>query len=330
MGKQPFEVYRDWLGITDLERPLNYYQLLRVKKFEDDAAKVRGNFNRMNAHIRKFLPTSYADMAHRILDELTKAMLCLTDTRRKQEYDATLGRTGTVDTRHRTLEEILVLRKVLDPAQLAKAQNLAKAIGVDLRDAVMQQKEVNAEGIMQAYAESLGLAYVDLGELQLDETLIPKLPAVLARQHSCVPVLVDDEKVLIASPNPLRTDVEDEVRLRIGQPVRMVLCTPARIHEVINKYYPREAAAAQMGVTSAEPAATADGKTKKRGPDIDPVERKKKRRQITMVSFMLTFVAFSILGSLFTRWSIDWGPTLFYLAGFGLGAVAASIAWIRN
>ena len=38
---QNIDVYKSWLGITDANRPLNYYQLLRLKKFEDDAALVR-------------------------------------------------------------------------------------------------------------------------------------------------------------------------------------------------------------------------------------------------------------------------------------------------
>ena len=35
------DVYRDWLGVTDAERPLNYYQLLRLKKFEEHFPHAR-------------------------------------------------------------------------------------------------------------------------------------------------------------------------------------------------------------------------------------------------------------------------------------------------
>ena len=40
MQKQ-IDVYRDWLGITEAQRPLNFYDLLRLKAFEDDPQKVR-------------------------------------------------------------------------------------------------------------------------------------------------------------------------------------------------------------------------------------------------------------------------------------------------
>ncbi|HEX4148333.1 MAG TPA: hypothetical protein VHY20_05070 [Pirellulales bacterium] len=317
-----FEAYRDWLGITETARPLNYYQLLRVTQFEDDTAKIRANYQRMNSHLRKYAASEYKDKASALLSELTKAMLCLTDSRRKSEYDASLGRKTSGESRKRSLEEILLTRKVLDREQLEKANKLATAIGMDLRDAVMQQKLAKPEVIMQAYAESLGLPFLDLSLMQPNEELLAKLPAVMARQHSCVPLLVDEEKVVVASPNPLRTDVEDEVRLRMGLTVRNVLCTPADIHELINKHYPKEAAAAQLGIA---PVAAADAKSKK--PAVDPAVRKKRRQQVMMVAGMFTFMAFSLLGSSVLHWDKNMSMLSFYGLGLLVAGIAAGIGY---
>ena len=325
MAKQ-LDVYRDWLQITETARPLNHYQLLRLPNFEDDPNKIRAHFHKMNSHVRKYLARADAtEIVHALLDELTKAMLCLSDTRRKADYDASLGRTGRTDAKKRSLDEVLVGRKIISPEELAKAKNLANAIGVDLRDAVMQQKLAKPDAVMQAYADSLGLPFVELSMMSLDPELLPKLPAVLARQHSCAPLLIDDEKVVVASPNPLRPEVEDELRLRIGLPVRGVLCTPGDIHEVINKHYPREAAAAQMGVTSMAEA-TAKEAAK---PKMDPAERKKRRQQITMVAFMMTFMVFALVGQ-----NMAWGKSMavmsFYLSGLAVASVAAAIGWFST
>ena len=264
-----------------------------------------------------------AEIVHVILDELTKAMLCLTHVRRKSEYDASLGRTGGSDSKKRSLDEILVIRKLLTAEQLAKAKNVATAIGVDLRDAVMQQKLAKPDAVMQAYADSLGLPFIDLSMMTLDASLIPKLPAVLARQHSMRPLLIDDEKVIVASPNPLRPEVEDELRLRIGLQVRCVLCTPADIHEVINKHYPREAAAAQMGVTSAaEQQASAK-------PKMDPAERKKRRQQFALVAGAMTVMILMVGGNV-TSWALTMGVMKFYLMSFAIGGVAAIIGWFSG
>ena len=90
MEKQ-LDVYRDWLGITETVRPLNHYQLLRLEMFEDTADKIRAHYRKMNEHVRKYATGEFSEQSQSLLNQLAKAMLCLTDTQRKREYDASLG-----------------------------------------------------------------------------------------------------------------------------------------------------------------------------------------------------------------------------------------------
>ncbi|HEX4128896.1 MAG TPA: hypothetical protein VHZ24_02550 [Pirellulales bacterium] len=330
MATQQADIYSRWLGITETARPLNHYQLLRLKKFEDDTGQIRSNYNKMSAHIRKYLSTEYADRAHALLNELTRAMLCLTDTRRKSDYDSSIGRAaGSGESRKKSLEDILVGRKHVTPEQLAKAQQLSKAIGVDLRDALVQQKAANPEVITQALAESQGLSYVDLLQMDFDIDLLGKVPATLARQHSTVPIMVDQDRVLIASSIPVSTGIEDELRLRLGLPVRAVLCTPAAIHEIVNRYYPREAAAREMGVTARQGAGSDEE-------DLSPeelAERKKNRAKMAGAAFALTFAGFSILGAIVPSIGEKLGGgfkgmILTYVVGAVLGSIVGGITWL--
>lgn len=322
------DVYRDWLGIKDAKRPLNHYQLLRVHQFEDDPVRIRGHYRKMNAHVRKYASGDYAAKSQQLLNELAKAMLCLTDLKRKAEYDASMGRKDERSTKRRSLEELLIARKVLDQAQLDKARNYATAVGLNIRDAVVQQKLAPAEIVMQVYAESLGLPYVELADVGVDVTHVPKVPAVLARQNSCAPVMVDDGQLLMASPNPLPPQVEDDLRLRVGMPVRTVLCTPASINAVINEHFPKSAAAAEMSAGAAAPqrAAAASGqkseKSKPAGPRLSAeelAEKKKNRLLVTVAGFNLT-----IIGSII---ALNYFTTMGTLAQYGLSfLVAASVA----
>ncbi|NUQ63046.1 MAG: PLP-dependent transferase [Pirellulales bacterium] len=177
------DVYRDWLKITETARPLNYYQLLRVTNFEDNVQLIRDRYRRMNEHVRKFAAGEYAKQSQDLLNELARAMLCLTDAQRKREYDASLGREGKAEGRRRSLEEILLANKVIDTDQLNKARNFANAIGLEVRDAIVQQKLAAPEVVVQAYAESQGLPYIDLGDIQISPELIPLVPAGIARQY---------------------------------------------------------------------------------------------------------------------------------------------------
>jgi len=249
------DVYREWLGIAEAVRPLNFYQLLRLKQFEDQTAKIREHYRKMNAHVRKFASGDFAARSQELLNELARAMLCLTDLERKREYDASLGRKAPSSGRRRSIEEILLANQAIDQAQLQKARDYAKAVGLEVRDALVQQKAAAPDVVMLAYAESIGLPYVDLADVGVDESLVPRVPAALARQHSCVPILCDRGQVLMASPNPLAPEVEDEIHLRLNMPVRTVLCTAGSINPLITKYYARDPAAPGARAPTGAPAA---------------------------------------------------------------------------
>ncbi len=293
---ETLNVYRDWLGIKDAKPPLDHYTLLRLKKFEDDPAKVRQHYRKLNAHVRKYAAGDFAKESQDLLNELAKAMLCLTDVRRKSEYDASLGRDDKGRDRKYTFEQILVGRKIVDTDQLKKARDYADAIGLEVRDALVQQKFATQDVVIQAYAESLGLPFVDVSELQLNPELLAKVPAVLARQNSCAPIIVDDGQVLMASPNLLKPDVEDELRLRIDMPVRTVLCTTAGINKVIAEHYPREAAAAEIA-SGSDKASRAASESGKEGPKetaaMTPeeyAEKQKERRNLAILSFNFAMI----------------------------------------
>ncbi|MCA9102625.1 MAG: general secretion pathway protein GspE [Planctomycetales bacterium] len=290
------DVYREWLGIKETERPLSHYQLLRLPQFEDDPVKVRSHYRKMNAHVRKFAAGDYAAQSQELLNELAKAMLCLTDARRKEDYDASLGRAGGGG-KKRTLEQILLGRKVIEPAQLEKARKYASAVGLEIRDALVQQKLAKPEVVMQVYAESEGLPYVELSEMVIDPELVAKVPAVTARHHSCVPVLIDEGQLLMASPNPLAPEVEDDLRLRIGMPVRSVLCTATGVNDAIKIHFPKEAAQSQIaaaGAKQAAPSAEKSAEGEVAAATLDPAaaaERAKQRKLSAVMAFNFIFMA---------------------------------------
>jgi len=284
------DVYRDWLGITETARPLDYYRLLRLKPFADDAQQIRDHYRKMNAHVRKFATGDYAAESQELLNELARAMLCLTDVQRKREYDASLGRKEAAAGRPRTLEEILLAGKTIDRSQLDKARSYADAVGLEIRDALVQQKMAAADVVMLAYAESLGLPYVELEDVGVDEELVPRVPPTLARQHSCVPVMVDEGQLLMASPNPLIPDVEEELRLRFNMPVRTVLCTPASINKVVAQCYPRDAVGAAPVAAAPKKPAAKPAPHQEQSQPLSRDEKIKRHGMFAVIGFNLTVI----------------------------------------
>ncbi len=325
---ETLDVYRDWLGIKETARPLNHYQLLRIKQFEDDTAKIRGNYRKLNAHVRKYAAGQFSAQSQELLNELAKSMLCLTDARRKSEYDASLGR-KTESKKGRTLEEILISQKAVDTEQLQKARNYSKAVGVDIQTALVQQKLAPADVVVQAYAESIGLPFVDLSITPIDELLAPKVPAILARQNSCVPVMIDDNNLLMASPLPLNPNVEEELRLRFeGMSVRTVLCTAAGVNGVINQFYTREAADAEMASQSvgAKQKAQSSGGSSDAAPALSKEEIAKQKKTLALVVFNFCVMA-TVLGAYLTGFTL--GMTVFGLAIL-IGGAGAGVSYLMG
>lgn len=167
---------------------------------------------------------------------------------------------------------------------------------------------------MLAYAESIGLPFVNLDDIPVDEFYAPQMDPNTVRQHSFVPVMADMGKLILASPSPVSLDVEDELRMIFEMPVRSAICTPAQVNAAIGKYYPRDAVQRiasrdSMGTADAASAAlsaaaggassskTAAPKEKRVTREKKPLsaEAKKNRLKVTLVAFNFAFMATSFV-----------------------------------
>jgi hypothetical protein len=234
------DVYKEWLGIPDGPRPPDHYQLLRMVEFEDDTEKIRNNYKKLNGHVRKYAAGKHSVRSQELLNELAKAMLCLTDAERKREYDQSLGREFEEDEDtggRKPLEMILVQKQIIGQSQAEEARNHAQKTGLDMRDVIVQLKLADQTTATQAYAEELGLPFIDLTDLIPDDNVLDQVPKKLVKQHSILPLFVDDDVLLIACTHPPEADLEEELRLRLNHPVRAVLATPLNINQGIAKYY---------------------------------------------------------------------------------------------
>lgn len=335
--KMAIDVYKEWLKIEAPNRPLNYYQLLKFNRFEDDPAVIRQRYRELNAYVRKFATGDFIEESQALLNELAKAMLCLTDAERKAEYDFSLGRkqaaAETSTSGRRTFEGIVVEEKLATPEQLKKAKNLSDAVGLPLHQALLQQKTAEPERIMMAYAESEGLPFVNLEDVPVDEYYAPQIEPATARQHSFVPVMADMGKLILASPEPLSLDVEDELRMIFDMPTRCAICTPQQVNAAIEKYYPRGAVRqvakrdASGGSAPQEAKASKEKGAKKAKEPRETVElseaAKKNRTKLALVCFNFGFMA-GMFGMKLGMSAPTWQALAVGVVG---GGIASGIAW---
>jgi hypothetical protein len=232
------DFYKEWLGIPEGPRPPDHYQLLRLVQFEDASEKIRANYKKLNAHVRKYATGQYSDDSQALLNELAKAMLCLTDLERKREYDQGLGREFEEEAGGpKTMDAILLEQKQVSAAQAQEAREYAERSGLDLRDAFVQLKMVAPDIAAQALAQELGLPFVDLADMLPDDDVLDQVPKLTVKQHSILPLFLDQGVLLVACVHQIDHELEDELRLRFNVPIRPVLAAPLAITQAIAKYY---------------------------------------------------------------------------------------------
>jgi len=258
------DFYKEWLGIPEGPRPPDHYELLRCRRFEDDVEKIRGFYKKLNAHVRKYATGQYSIQSQELLNELAKAMLCLTDPDRKREYDESLGREFEPEKDQygrAPLLDVLVQQGTISRDQQREVESFADARGLSIRDAVVQMKLAEADVAARALARQLGFSFVDLDDMLPEDNALDRVPRSLVKKHSFVPLFIDDDRLLIACADEIEHELEDELRLRYGVPVRPVLTTPRAINQAIAKYY-APGARDEAKLAPATQAAPGKGKAK--------------------------------------------------------------------
>lgn len=294
------DVYKEWLGIPEGLRPPDHYQLLRLVQFEDDPEKVRKNYKKLNAHVRKYATGQYSNESQVLLNELAKAMLCLTDVEQKLEYDRSQGREiddRDATTGRRPLTSYLQDQGVLSSDQVKEVKSHAERTGLSVRDALVQMKLVEPDVAARALAQEIGRPYVELADVLPDDSILDQVPRTLVRRHTCLPLFIDHGGVLVACSDEPDSELEDEIRLRFNLPIRPVLATPLAINQGIAKYY-----AAGLRKEVAEPVrggrgSTSSGSTKPKAALTE--DEKAQRKQLGILAMCWSVIGFVLLDTFF-------------------------------
>lgn len=299
------DVYKEWLGIPEGDRPPDFYTLLRLVQFEDNPDRIQNNYRKLNAHVRKYATGQYLKQSQELLNELAKAMLCLTDPKAKREYDESQGRevSQTSDDEPRTMLDHLIAKGIIDRTQADEITHFAEARGLTDRDAVVQMKLAKPTDASRAYALELGMPFVDLDDMLPEDDALDRLPRHVVKRHTCLPLFEDRGKMMVACVDEPSHELEDEIRLRYGMPIRPVLALPRSIQQAIAKYYAkglRDEAVAEAAPTKSSGGAGKAGKSKpapkpkaakaRSGPMGE--EEKAQRKQISLI-----IICWSLIGT---------------------------------
>lgn len=298
------DVYKEWLGIPEGDRPPDHYTLLRLVQFEDDAEKIQSNYRKLNAHVRKYATGQYLKQSQDLLNEMAKAMLCLTDIDAKRDYDSSLGREpqgGEPDGDTVTVLQYLVSKEIIKRGQVDEIERFADARGISQRDAVVQMKLAKPSQATQALAAELRMPFIDLNDMLPEDEILDQVPKQVVKSHTCLPLFEERGKLLVACVDQPPPDLEDEIRMRFGMPMQAVLAVPRSIQKAIAKYYaPGERNEAAATAATSSTGKGGSGKTAKpkkstKSSAAEPLTEmeKGKRKQISLI-----IICWSLIGTI--------------------------------
>jgi hypothetical protein len=84
-----FDPYHKWLGISPKDQPPNYYRLLGIDLFESDIDVISHAADQRMSHVKAF-SLKYKNESQKILNEISRARVVLSNPVAKKSYDESL------------------------------------------------------------------------------------------------------------------------------------------------------------------------------------------------------------------------------------------------
>ncbi|MBE0475783.1 MAG: Flp pilus assembly complex ATPase component TadA [Coriobacteriia bacterium] len=105
-----------------------------------------------------------------------------------------------------------------------------------LTAALVEKGFAQERQIAQAVAEQMGLAFVDLGAVELDPNAASVLSADLAKRYNVLPLRVDEDELFVAMSDPANIFAIDDLRIVTGYEVQPVVAAESELVDAIEKY----------------------------------------------------------------------------------------------
>ncbi len=131
----------------------------------------------------------------------------------------------------------LVREGTISKEQLREAEGLASSLGITVDDALIRLGYISAGEIGQLQASQFGYEFVDLGAMEIPQSVIALIPESVARENIVIPIAMVDERLRVAMSNALDLDVIDKLRFMTNREIDPVVAPKEDIQTAVNRHY---------------------------------------------------------------------------------------------
>lgn len=125
----------------------------------------------------------------------------------------------------------------ISPDQLAEADDMAASLGTTTADALVKLGYATGETIGRAQAEHYGYEFVSLDGREISPSVIELVPESVARENSVLPLMLENDSLVVAISDPMALDVLDKLRFILNRDIRIVIAPVDSIMTSINRHY---------------------------------------------------------------------------------------------
>ena len=147
----------------------------------------------------------------------------------------------TVQLPWRRLGALLVSEGLLAPDQLREAFEEQARTGERFGAIVVERGWVTRADVAMALAQQAGLEFVDLADVEVETSLLERMPEHLAKRYLAAPIRYDDDgAIVVAIADPTDVQAADDIRIAVGGQVRFAIVEADDLAFLIRRSYRTE------------------------------------------------------------------------------------------
>ena len=140
--------------------------------------------------------------------------------------------------------QLLQERGYVTPEAVAAASQSMRQANETTLDVLVAGGTVKEDEVLGTIADQFGIKYVHIDADAIDPAVVKEFTPEIARKYGVVPVMSQDDTVIVALSDPMGYDAVDSLRYVLhGRDVQAVLAPSSEIKAAMNKLYPPDDAA---------------------------------------------------------------------------------------
>ncbi|MGE3456416.1 MAG: type IV-A pilus assembly ATPase PilB [Kofleriaceae bacterium] len=133
--------------------------------------------------------------------------------------------------------ELLLREKMLSLQQLQQAQDEAKRTGKRLGATLARLGYVKDQELTQFVAKQYSLPSINLGEIEIDASVLKLVPREICEKHQVIPVRRNGPTLIVAMADPSNIYAIDELKFLTQYNIEPVVASESSLEAALSRYY---------------------------------------------------------------------------------------------